>query len=550
MKRSTQNNSTGRTYFLGDSKEWARVYGESNSKPQYMQALPQGKTSSTSLESVIYLYPLFHDGKTFVRLSFEQDNALYHFLCQLKDILRYSKTFKCLVTHYKKEPLERLKAVIKGRARLDTSALMRYALQAKVEAVKKKQPQGASQPLVQLIPGVLEGRQIMLIRFRYHQALQNLMKAQQYTHYYAKGKCWYYFKEEIELVKVVELLQPNARMRLDPKLYPLDYATQKQLITGGSKDWGAIDPGPFLDKLYGRGYSDSTINVYYSLMGRFIRHSAFEHEQALAELDSRTVNQYHSRWMAQGNVATGSINQSVNAIKFYMQQVLGIVLEDLELVRAKKEKILPKVMSIQEVTAVLTASDNLKHRSMLSLLYSGGLRVNELINLKMSDIDWERNQIRIRQAKGKKDRMTILSHVLYQILKTYLGAYKPQIYLFEGQWGGPYTDSSLRSVFKQSLQKAKIVKPYTLHCLRHSFATHLLEGGTDLRYIQSLLGHNSSKTTEIYTHVSQQHVQNIQSPLDRLDLSSKYPSLPAKNTNKLEEPHALYTTKTRLQLLF
>lgn len=550
MKRNSTNNSPCPTYFDGGSKERAEVQVEICNESHTNLPWPQGRSQETLIEPIIFLHPLFHGGKTFVRLSFQQDNALFRFLCQQQEILRYSKTFKCLVTHYKKEPLEKLKAVVKGRAKLDTSALMRYALQAKTVGISKSQPQGASSPLVHLIPGEMDKRPILLIRFRFHQALEELMKAQNFTHYYSKGKCWYFFKEEKELVKVVELLQPNARLRLDPRLYPLDYATQKQMITGGSKDWGKIDPGPFLDKLYGRGYSDSTINVYYSLMGRFIRQSSIENEKDLATLDAGTVNIYHSRWMAKGNVATGSINQSVNAIKFYMQQVMGVILEDLELVRAKKEKILPKVMSIQEVTAVLTASDNLKHRSMLSLLYSGGLRVGELISLKMSDIDWERNQIRIRQAKGKKDRMTILSHVLYQILKTYLEAYKPQVYVFEGQWGGPYTDSSLRSVFKQSLKKANIQKPFTLHCLRHSFATHLLEGGTDLRYIQSLLGHNSSKTTEIYTHVSQQHVQNIQSPLDRLDLSSKYPKLSGKSQNGLGEPQAIYLAKTRLQLIF
>ncbi len=507
-----------------------------------------------TMEPVIYLHPLFHGGKTFVRLSFKQDPALFHFLSQQQDILRFSKTFNCLVTHYKKEPLEKLKIIVKGKAKLDTAALMRYALQAQVTVVKKEQPQGASQPLVQLIPAELGGKSILLIRFRVHQHLLKLMKSQPLAHFYVQGKCWYILREEMELLEVIQLLQPHARLRLDSKLYPLDFATQKQLLTGGSKDWGNINADAFLHKLYGRGYSENTIAAYYSLVGRFIRNCAFKHEDALGTLQASTVNQYHSRWMAQGNVAAGSINQSVSAIKFYLQQVLDMPMDSLELVRTKKERILPKVMSLQEVAAVLTAPGNLKHRSMLALLYSGGLRVGELIHLKVSDIDWERNQIRIRQAKGNKDRMTILSQVLYQILRTYLDAFRPQTYLFEGQWGGPYTDSSLRSVFKQALKKAKIEKPFTLHCLRHSFATHLLEGGTDLRYIQSLLGHNSSKTTEIYTHVSQQAVQNIQSPLDRLDLSGKCHKFPGKQrgerNNLMQEPNPIYTTKTRLQLIF
>jgi integrase/recombinase XerD len=362
---------------------------------------------------------------------------------------------------------------------------------------------------------------------------------------YSSGKCWYVFREETPLLDVMRLLQPLARLRLDPRLFPLDYPTKKQLISGCTNEWGTIDPGPFLDVLFGRGYSSSTINTYYSLMGRFIKHQSIGEEQTLRELDAQTVNSYHSRWMAGGNVTAASVNQSVSAIKFFLLYVLGKELEGLELVRVKREKQLPKVMSQEELRAILSASGNEKHCCMLSLLYSGGLRAGELIKLRLTDIDWERKQIRIRQAKGKKDRMTLLSTVLYDLLLVYLERYKPQVWVFEGQWGGQYTDSSLRSVFKQVLAKANIQKPYTLHSLRHSFATHLLEGRTDLRYIQSLLGHNSSKTTEIYTHVSQQAVQNIQSPLDRLDLNKKSLTLPAQKPAYLQEPELMYRTMNK-----
>ncbi|EMR01365.1 tyrosine-type recombinase/integrase [Cesiribacter andamanensis] len=476
---------------------------------------------------VIYLHPFAWGGKTLVRLSLEQNRELYHFLYQQQDILRYSKTFKSLVTHYKKEPLEKLKERIIGRARLNTTALMRHALQAKAEPIKKGMPPAASLPLVQLVPAMLEGKTILLIRFRYHSPLIELLKKQSFTHYYAKGKCWYVQKEDVQLAALIRLLQPMARLRLDARLYPLDFASQKQLIVGHDSDWGSIDPEPFLNVLYGKGYSPNTIGTYYSLVGRFIKSNGICSQEELQTLGAAEVNLYHSRWMAQGNTAAGSVNQSVNAIKFYMQHVLDKLLEGVELVRVKGERQLPKVMSLQEVTKVLSSCDNLKHRCMLSLLYSGGLRAGELIGLKLTDIDWERKQIRIRKAKGKKDRMTLLSAVFCQQLQAYLAQYRPSVWVFEGQWGDQYTSSSLRSVFKQALQKARIAKPYTLHCLRHSFATHLLEGGTDLRYIQSLLGHNSSKTTEIYTHVSQQAIQNIQSPLDRLELTGNYHMLPS-----------------------
>ncbi len=154
---------------------------------------------------------------------------------------------------------------------------------------------------------------------------------------------------------------------------------------------------------------------------------------------------------------------------------------------------------------------------MLSLIYSCGLRRSELLHLKPGDIDSKRNLIVIRQSKGKKDRIVPLSLKILEMLRAYYQQYRPKKYLFEGQQAGTiYSEQSLQSVLKQALQKANIKKPITLHWLRHSYATHLLEAGTDLRYIQELLGHNSSKTTEIYTHVSTKSIQHIKSPFDDL----------------------------------
>ena len=151
---------------------------------------------------------------------------------------------------------------------------------------------------------------------------------------------------------------------------------------------------------------------------------------------------------------------------------------------------------------------------MLTIVYSAGLRSGELIKLKIQDIDSDRMQIRIHQGKGKKDRVTLLSKNALVLLREYYKAYTPKKWLFEGQHGGQYTSSSLRKVLHSSTEKCKINKNIRLHDLRHSFATHLLESGTDIRYIQTLLGHSSSKTTEIYTHVSERHINLIKNPLD------------------------------------
>jgi site-specific recombinase XerD len=193
--------------------------------------------------------------------------------------------------------------------------------------------------------------------------------------------------------------------------------------------------------------------------------------------------------------------------------------------RPKQPRLLPHVLSEEEVKAILQAHQNIKHRAMLSLIYACGLRRGELMNLKLTDtstslsagINSKRGVLRVNQGKGAKDRIIPISEKILELLREYYSYEKPTLYLFEGErFGEKYSEGSLQKVLKTALGKAKITKPVTLHWLRHSYATHLLESGTDLRFIQELLGHNSSKTTEIYTHVSQKSLQKIKSPFDDL----------------------------------
>jgi len=210
-------------------------------------------------------------------------------------------------------------------------------------------------------------------------------------------------------------------------------------------------------------------------------------------------------------------NQVVNALKLFFQVVENRLLDPRLIHRPKQAKVLPNVLSKEEVKLLLEAIQNVKHRAMLSLIYACGLRSGELLVLKPEHIDSKRMILIIKNAKGNKDRIAPLSPKIVEQLRTYYKAFKPKRYLFEGQQAGmPYDARSLQLVLKQALQKAGIKKPVTLHWLRHSYATHLLETGTDLRYIQEILGHASSKTTEIYTHVSTKSIQNIISPFDTL----------------------------------
>ncbi len=217
-------------------------------------------------------------------------------------------------------------------------------------------------------------------------------------------------------------------------------------------------------------------------------------------------------------ISTSYQNQSINAIKFYYEQVLGGKRKFYFLDRPRKEKRLPVVLSEEEVVRIFGQVGNIKHKCLLMLIYSAGLRIGEALNITVADIDSARGQVSIRGAKGNKDRVSLLSASLLPLLREYYQQYQPKKYLFEGMGGGKYSARSAQAVLKRAVKQAKIKKNVTLHTLRHSFATHLLENGTDLRYIQTLLGHNSSRTTEIYTHVSTKALRDIRSPLDKLNL--------------------------------
>lgn len=211
------------------------------------------------------------------------------------------------------------------------------------------------------------------------------------------------------------------------------------------------------------------------------------------------------------------LDQAVSALRFLYVDVNKHNDVDFDINRPKREQKLPSVLNAYEVLRIIEAIDNLKHRAIIMLIYSAGLRLCEAANLKIQDIDSRRKLIHIRAAKGKKDRYTLLSNETLEILRQYVRQYKPQEWLFQGQKEDNHlTTRTIQKVFESAAFKAGIRKKVSVHTLRHSFAMHLLENGTDLRYIQELLGHKNSATTEIYTHVSERDFGKIQSPLDRI----------------------------------
>jgi len=261
-------------------------------------------------------------------------------------------------------------------------------------------------------------------------------------------------------------------------------------------------------------YSESTVTTYSEALKSFL---IFYREKAIVEITNEDVIVYNNEYVLKNNLSASFQNQIVNAIKLFFQTIRETKMLVDKIHRPKRAKVLPNVLSKEEIKLILNAHSNIKHKMMLSMIYSCGLRRSELLHLRFSDIDSKRNIVLLKNAKGKKDRIAPLSLKILQMLREYYKDYKPAVWLFEGQIKGEqYSEKSLQSVLKQALQKTGIKKPVTLHWLRHSYATHLLESGTDLRYIQELLGHSSSKTTEIYTHVSTKSIQQIKSPFDDL----------------------------------
>lgn len=242
----------------------------------------------------------------------------------------------------------------------------------------------------------------------------------------------------------------------------------------------------------------------------------FTYPRPLHQISTTEIYSYQHHIVANKKCSRAYQNQSINAIKFYLEHVLSQEKQYYELDRPKKVLKLPMVLSEEEVARILKATSNLKHKAILTTLYSAGIRTGELLNLKITDIDSDTMRIWIHEGKGCKDRLTTLSSHLLNLLRAYFQKYKPREYLFEGQNGGPYSATSIRRVLQGACEQAGIQKKVRPHTLRHSFATHLLEGGTNLRYIQELLGHTSAKTTEIYTHVSSKKLEEIRSPLDSM----------------------------------
>lgn len=275
----------------------------------------------------------------------------------------------------------------------------------------------------------------------------------------------------------------------------------------------------YVETLQLKAYSPSTITTYRNEFAQLLY---ILKDKNVDELDAYRLRDYFLYCANTLKLSEHTLHSRINAVKFYYEKVLGRERMFFDIPRPKRPLQLPNVLAISQVELLFSKLENLKHKTMLFLAYSAGLRVSEVVNLKVKDIHSARMVINIKGAKGKKDRMVILSQGILELLRKYYVSYKPKYWLFEGQYKEePYSIRSLQQIFHRAKNEAKIIQDVTFHSLRHSYATHLHERGTDIRLIQELLGHNDIKTTLIYTHVSTRTVENIVSPFDNLNLNDK-----------------------------
>ncbi|MCS6974662.1 MAG: site-specific integrase [Cyclobacteriaceae bacterium] len=344
--------------------------------------------------------------------------------------------------------------------------------------------------------GVHRNKNVIWIRFEKNNEWLAMLRKEIYVLWSASQKCWYAY----------DTAYNRQLLGLDPKI------TGKSVI---KKIHDVNKPAlqAFINTLKLKAYSENTIRIYVQEFSQLLY---ILKSYPVQNLTAEKLRSYFLYCINELKIKENHLNSRINAIKFYFEQVLGKEKLLLNIPRPKKPSKLPKVIDMKDVKTMLSMVKNTKHRVMLKLCYGMGLRVSEIVNLKISDIDSKRMQVHICSGKGKRDRYANLPESVLEDLRTYYKEYKPKYFLFEGQYGGQYSVRSVQQVFKQAMKKAKIKKQIGIHGLRHSYATHLLEQGTDISLIKELLGHKDLKTTLIYTHISNKTLSKVKSPLDSL----------------------------------
>lgn len=353
---------------------------------------------------------------------------------------------------------------------------------------------------------------VVKVEFSFNRELIDELKVRTNARWSANMNCWYIPKDQFELGEFFTAMKPLAWIdysAVKTNNLPESEKEVRPVIEKGSL------PAGYLEKLEQMRYGKNTVKTYKNCILQFTGYFGI---REIDKLTKDEINQYILHLIKTRNVSSSYQNQMINAIKFYYEKVLGNKKEYYFIDRPKRERKLPEVLSKQEIEKMIKTTKNIKHKSLISVMYSCGLRRSEAINLKATDIESDRMLIKIRDGKGKKDRYVPLSARVLNLLRNYYSEMKPENWLFPGEKGMQYSESSVLNIVKDAARRAGINRRVYPHILRHSFATHHLEQGTDLRYIQIWLGHSSTKTTEIYTHVSQNDYNKFKNPIDDINL--------------------------------
>jgi integrase/recombinase XerD len=370
-------------------------------------------------------------------------------------------------------------------------------------------------PLIQLIPDIRFNEKIIRIEFAYNRALIEKVKQLPGARWSASKRCWYVAREKFTLNDLFKAVRGAAFIDYSPLRNKSNIAAgdnqlrHKRLFPNKT----IALPKGYLERLQQERYSINTINIYTHYFKDFVAEFS---DRELPKITKEEINAYILKLIKEKNISPSQQNQRINAIKFYYEKVLGRGKEYYDIGRPRKERKLPDVLSKEEIRLMIDVTRNLKHKFLISLIYSCGLRRSEARQMKPEDIDTKRMLIKVKGAKGKKDRYVQLAKNTLNCYFAYLKEYPVKQWLFEGRGGKQYSVESIYNVIKDKALVAGIKKRVYPHILRHSFATHCLEQGIDLRYIQEWLGHESSKTTEIYTHVSKIDFNKFNNPLDEM----------------------------------
>lgn len=356
----------------------------------------------------------------------------------------------------------------------------------------------------------IEGKQVK-VQFEWNKDLVTLMKEMPFHRWNPDSKQWSFANKEKSLIRLKEFCRQKG-INLTINNMPLSNEVSKRAIDFHDPDHRKC-PVEMIEMLKNRRYSESTIRQYTSMFEEYIN---YYRDQSIDEIDNELIRKFISYLVQERKVSPSYQNISIHAIKFYYETVLDKPLTGIKFDRPRREKRLPVILTREEVISMFSAITNLKHKFIIILLYSTGLRRGELLNLKLADIDRANMKIWVRGGKGKKDRYVQLARRTLTIMDEYLKLYNPQEYLIEGRkpW---YSASSVVEIISAASTKAGLTKHVTPHKFRHSFATHMLEDGEDIRVIQELLGHSSIKTTQIYSHVTDKKIKEVVNPIDKLD---------------------------------